>query len=152
MIAAPDRRPFFSKYNGRLIRASQQLRFCRGRFFLLTSMYFLSGKRLRLGHHKACLSPKRLRGNAICVSGDIAERRECWFSIGSTRGNRKPSEFRARYHRASWARGDSHGGPLKTRGISMIPKVTAHESGGGQRVPSVFLTVSFAQKACFPRF
>ena len=33
----------------------------------------------------------------------------------------------------------------------MISKVSVHESGGGQRVPSVFLTVSFARKACFSK-
>ena len=33
----------------------------------------------------------------------------------------------------------------------MISKVSAHESGGGQRVPSAFRTVSFAQKGCFSK-
>ena len=90
-----------------------------------------------------------MRGNAICVSGAIAERRKCWFSIGFTRENRKPSEIRPRYHHASRARRDSHGGPLETQGISMIPQVPDQGSGGAQRMPSGFLSVSLARKACF---
>ena len=92
-----------------------------------------------------------MRGNTSWLACAIAQWRKCWFSIGFTRENRKPSEFRARRHHASCAGRNSHGGPLETQGISMISKVSAHGSGGGQRVPSVFLTASFAQKACFSK-
>ena len=71
----------------------------------------------------------------------------CEFPTGFTRENKKPSETRARRHDDSWARRDSHGEPLETRGISMISKVSGHGYGGGQRVPSVCLAVSFAKRA-----
>ena len=81
----------------------------------------------------------------------MAGTRECWFSVGFTRGNGKPSEFCVRWRAALSSYGDSHSSPLETQGFSMIPIGFGHGPGSAPSVPYTFLSLATVRKGGFTK-